>query len=206
MHRKLAMRIATEIAGDWFDALRFVAWTLTCVAFTCWGWWIAPVIWSVLHFLLSAWRLLYWPCILDVKMKRWLLFSNVKLDLRTACNAYDAMTDFEEDHQYFSFFWSAFNSDRCICCSFQMQCTLWPPWSCCSKITLARFFRYLTNYFPGLDRFPISFRSICRGVIHRHVVLALHHNGQYGCIGMSRRDDLMHKPITFEVTDILIYS
>lgn len=32
------------------------------------------------------------------------MFSNVKLDLRTACNTNDTLTDFEEDHQYFSFF------------------------------------------------------------------------------------------------------
>ena len=34
---------------------------------------------------------------------------------------------------------------------------------------------------------------------HRHVVLGVHHNGKFGALGLSRRDDLMFKPLKFKV-------
>lgn len=52
----------------------------------------------------------------------------------------------------------------------------------------------------GVDRFPISFKSYFQGNAHRHVVLGLHCCGKYGAIGMSRRDDLMYKPLLFKVS------
>ena len=58
---------------------------------------------------------------------------------------------------------------------------------------------YLTNGLPGIDRFPISFKSTFMGNTHRHVVLGIYHNGRYGSIGMSRRYDLMYKPLIFKV-------
>ena len=59
--------------------------------------------------------------------------------------------------------------------------------------------RYLTNNIGGLDRFPISFKSVFQGSAHRHVVLGLHYNGRYGALGMSRRPDLMYKPLIYKV-------
>lgn len=35
--------------------------------------------------------------------------------------------------------------------------------------------------------------------INRHVVLGLHHYGKFGTLGLSRRDDLMFKPLKFKV-------
>ena len=51
----------------------------------------------------------------------------------------------------------------------------------------------------ALDRFPVSFRTLFGGNEHRHVVLGVHFNGYYGAIGISRRGDLMYKPLTFRV-------
>ena len=33
----------------------------------------------------------------------------------------------------------------------------------------------------------------------RHIVLVLHHGGSYGALGLSRREDLMYKPLVFKV-------
>ena len=53
---------------------------------------------------------------------------------------------------------------------------------------------YLTNGVPGLERYPLSFRSVFGSNVHRHVVLVVSWNGLYGALGMSRREDLMYKP------------
>lgn len=34
----------------------------------------------------------------------------------------------------------------------------------------------------------------------RHVVLGVHHNGRFGTLGLSRREDLMFKPLKFKVS------
>lgn len=60
-------------------------------------------------------------------------------------------------------------------------------------------FSYLTNGVVGLERFPLSFKTICQGHVHRHVVLGVYYSGRYGAIGMSRREDLMYKPLEFKV-------
>ncbi|ELT94112.1 hypothetical protein CAPTEDRAFT_139464 [Capitella teleta] len=57
---------------------------------------------------------------------------------------------------------------------------------------------YLTNGIPGLDRFPVSFRTVFNRNIYNHVVLGVYYNGLYGSIGMSRRSDLMDKPLVFK--------
>jgi hypothetical protein len=62
------------------------------------------------------------------------------------------------------------------------------------------FNRYLTNGMPGLERFMISFKSCFSGHYHRHVVLGLYYSGKFGAIGMSRRDDLMYKPLSYNVS------
>ena len=59
--------------------------------------------------------------------------------------------------------------------------------------------RYLTNGISGLARFPISFKSSFNGNTYRHVVLGVYYNGRYGALGMSRRSDLMDKPLVFKV-------
>ncbi|XP_073494205.1 tubulinyl-Tyr carboxypeptidase 1 isoform X2 [Phyllobates terribilis] len=54
---------------------------------------------------------------------------------------------------------------------------------------------YLTNHISGLERFPVSFKTQFGGGCFRHIVLALHWGGHYGAIGISRREDLMYKPL-----------
>ena len=59
--------------------------------------------------------------------------------------------------------------------------------------------RYLTLDTPALDRFPISFKTTFNGNTYRHVVLGVYSLGKYGALGMSRRDDLMYKPLVYKV-------
>jgi len=59
---------------------------------------------------------------------------------------------------------------------------------------------YLTNCLQSVDRFPISFRSIFHGNVYRHIVLGLHSGGRYGAVGLSRREDLMYKPLKYTVS------
>ena len=50
-----------------------------------------------------------------------------------------------------------------------------------------------------LQRFAISFKSICDGHVHQHVVLGLYYANQFGAIGLSRKEDLMNKPLEAKV-------
>nr|XP_022333693.1 vasohibin-2-like isoform X1 [Crassostrea virginica] len=65
---------------------------------------------------------------------------------------------------------------------------------------------YLTNGFLGVERFPLSFKSVFGGNVHRHVVLGIYYAGSYGTIGMSRREDLMYKPLTFKSLSDLVFD
>ncbi|KAL3874183.1 hypothetical protein ACJMK2_037230 [Sinanodonta woodiana] len=64
---------------------------------------------------------------------------------------------------------------------------------------------YLTNGMIGVERFPVSFNSTFGGCVHRHVVLGIYYAGRYGAIGMSRRMDLMYKPIVFRPSDDIFH-
>ncbi|EDO40230.1 predicted protein [Nematostella vectensis] len=57
---------------------------------------------------------------------------------------------------------------------------------------------YLTSSMSELQRFTIGFKTQFGSSIYRHVVLGVHANGKYGALGLSRRDDLMYKPLTFK--------
>ena len=52
----------------------------------------------------------------------------------------------------------------------------------------------------GVERFAISFKTAFNGNTHRHVVLGIYHSGRYGALGMSRREDLMYKPLVYRVS------
>ncbi|XP_077442946.1 tubulinyl-Tyr carboxypeptidase 2 [Stigmatopora argus] len=54
---------------------------------------------------------------------------------------------------------------------------------------------YLTNGLTSLERFPISFKTQFSGHCFHHVVLGVYWKGRYGSLGMSRRADLMDKPL-----------
>ncbi|WAR19422.1 VASH1-like protein [Mya arenaria] len=63
---------------------------------------------------------------------------------------------------------------------------------------------YLTNGMMGMERFPIGFKTQFNGNYHRHVVLGIYHGGRYGALGMSRREDLMYKPLVYKSLSELI--
>lgn len=64
---------------------------------------------------------------------------------------------------------------------------------------------YLTSNIEGLDRFTIGFKSKLNGCTHQHVVLGLHYKNKYGSIGMSRRNDLMSKPLEYDsLADLIL--
>ncbi|XP_059161765.1 tubulinyl-Tyr carboxypeptidase 1-like [Physella acuta] len=75
------------------------------------------------------------------------------------------------------------------------------PIKCLEAVILGIF---LTNCMVGLERFPISFKTTFKGHSHRHIVLGLCHAGSYGAIGMSRREDLMYKPLQFKSLSDLV--
>ncbi|XP_031697077.1 tubulinyl-Tyr carboxypeptidase 2-like, partial [Anarrhichthys ocellatus] len=63
---------------------------------------------------------------------------------------------------------------------------------------------YLTNGLTSLERFPISFKTQFLGHCFHHVVLGVYCNGRYGSLGMSRRPDLMDKPLTHRTLGELV--
>ncbi|XP_070330020.1 tubulinyl-Tyr carboxypeptidase 2 isoform X1 [Odocoileus virginianus] len=65
---------------------------------------------------------------------------------------------------------------------------------------------YLTNGQPSIERFPISFKTYFSGNYFHHVVLGIYCNGHYGSLGMSRRAELMDKPLTFRTLSDLIFD
>lgn len=68
----------------------------------------------------------------------------------------------------------------------------------------AAFTSYLTNGLTSLERFPISFKTQFSGHCFHHVVLGVYCNGRYGSLGMSRRQDLMDKPLTHRTLGDLV--
>ncbi|CAL1575230.1 unnamed protein product [Knipowitschia caucasica] len=56
---------------------------------------------------------------------------------------------------------------------------------------------HLTNNMPGVERFPLSFKSQFSGNHFHHIVLGVHSGGRFGALGMSRREELMFKPLEF---------
>ncbi|XP_035630823.1 tubulinyl-Tyr carboxypeptidase 2-like [Oncorhynchus keta] len=63
---------------------------------------------------------------------------------------------------------------------------------------------YLTNGLTSVERFPISFKTQFSGNHFHHVVLGVYCNGRYGTLGMSRRQDLMDKALTFRTLSELV--
>ncbi|KAJ3395057.1 Tubulinyl-Tyr carboxypeptidase 2 [Lobulomyces angularis] len=65
---------------------------------------------------------------------------------------------------------------------------------------------HLTNSIDDIDRFVLSFKSTVDDNIYRHVVLVIYHNKKYGALGLSRRRDLMDKPVEFDSLSNLILN
>ena len=59
--------------------------------------------------------------------------------------------------------------------------------------------RYFTASLNQLQRFAISFKSVSDNHVHRHVVMGIYHNNQFGALGLSRKKDLMNKPLGVKV-------
>ncbi|CAH8442750.1 unnamed protein product [Schistosoma intercalatum] len=75
------------------------------------------------------------------------------------------------------------------------------PIKCLEATILAIF---LTQGQEYLKRFTISFVSEFNGKIFRHVVLGIYSSGLFGALGLSRRENLMYKPLNFPSLSLLI--
>ncbi|ESO83536.1 hypothetical protein LOTGIDRAFT_133279 [Lottia gigantea] len=76
------------------------------------------------------------------------------------------------------------------------------PIKCLEAVILGIF---LTNGMMGVERFAISFKSTFGSHVHRHVVLGIYYGGLYGAIGMSRREELMYKPLIYKnLSDLVL--
>ncbi|KAI8587785.1 vasohibin-2 [Geranomyces variabilis] len=69
------------------------------------------------------------------------------------------------------------------------------PIKCLEAVVLAT---YLTAPLVDVERIPCSFKSECGGDTYRHIVLLLHCGDRWGALGISRRPDLMDKPLAFK--------
>ncbi|CAH8443649.1 unnamed protein product [Schistosoma guineensis] len=75
------------------------------------------------------------------------------------------------------------------------------PIKCLEATILAIF---LTQGQEYLKRFTISFVSEFSGKVFRHVVLGIYSSGLFGALGLSRRENLMYKPLNFPSLSLLI--
>ena len=82
------------------------------------------------------------------------------------------------------------------------------PIKCLEAVVLAI---YLTVKIESLDRIrkrklilALSFKSYFEGRTYRHIVLVLRYGGMYGSIGLSRRPDLMGKPLAYSSLAALV--
>ncbi|XP_004844589.1 vasohibin-2 isoform X2 [Heterocephalus glaber] len=66
--------------------------------------------------------------------------------------------------------------------------------------------QYLINGQPSTERFPFSLKTYFSGNYFHHVVLGIYCNGWYGSLGMSRRAELMDKPLTFRTLSDLVFD
>lgn len=77
------------------------------------------------------------------------------------------------------------------------------PIKCLEAVILAI---HLTNEVPSMDRFTLTFKSQQNGLIYYHTVLGLFYRGRYGAIGLSRKDDLMSRPIEYADLSAMLLS
>ena len=77
------------------------------------------------------------------------------------------------------------------------------PIKCLEAVILAI---HLTNEVPSMDRFTLTFKSQQNGLIYYHTVLGLFYRGRYGAIGLSRKDDLMSRPIEYAALSAMLLS
>jgi len=76
------------------------------------------------------------------------------------------------------------------------------PIKCLEAVVLSL---YLTATIKSVSRFTIRFKTKFGDNVHKHIVLGIHYNSQYGALGLSRRKTLMDKPITYPtLTDLIL--
>ena len=63
---------------------------------------------------------------------------------------------------------------------------------------------WLSKDLHAVERVPLSFKSTFRGNVHRHIVLAVRVGSRWGSVGISRRQNLMDKPVVYESLTHLI--
>uniref|UniRef100_T1IQU1 Vasohibin n=1 Tax=Strigamia maritima TaxID=126957 RepID=T1IQU1_STRMM len=64
----------------------------------------------------------------------------------------------------------------------------------------------LTNGLPNLERFPINFKTRFCERSYYHVVLGIYYGGVYGALGLSRRADLMYKPLVYKSLSDMVFD
>ena len=74
------------------------------------------------------------------------------------------------------------------------------PIKCLEAVVLSL---YLTSPLLNIQRVAVGFKSKFNATYFRHVVLVVQHGGCYGALGMSRRKDLMYKPLIYKVAHII---
>ena len=65
---------------------------------------------------------------------------------------------------------------------------------------------YLSSSITNLDRIPLAFKSEYNKSEYRHIVLVCKSNTHWGALGLSRKPDLMYKPLIFPTLMDLIKS
>ncbi|VEL28643.1 unnamed protein product [Protopolystoma xenopodis] len=75
------------------------------------------------------------------------------------------------------------------------------PIKCLEAVILAI---YLTRRNTDLHRFTIAFKTEFNGTNFRHVVLGIQNQNKFGALGISRRADLMFKPLQYPSLSILL--
>lgn len=68
------------------------------------------------------------------------------------------------------------------------------PIKCLEATVLAIF---ITEGQREFKRFTLSFCSEFEGQCFKHIVLGVHADGKYGALGLSRRSDLMYRPLEY---------
>ena len=64
----------------------------------------------------------------------------------------------------------------------------------------------LTTGVEDLHRYPVGFKTSVGGTVYRHIVLVVHDvkGNMFGALGISRRDNLMFKPLVYTSLSLLI--
>lgn len=65
---------------------------------------------------------------------------------------------------------------------------------------------YLTTGLDGVTRFPVHFRSKFKNIVYKHLVLFIEYKGRFGALGLSRKEDLMYKPLSHNSLSSIILA